>query len=250
MKIVKIKKIIDETPNIKTFVINEKIDFKPGQFAMLWLPGVDEKPFSFMDKDKFTIARVGDFTNKMFKLKEGDKIGIRGPYGSYFKPYGEKILAVAGGVGAVPIMSFVREYKDLDITVILGARTEKELLFREEFNKYCNLEVCTDDGSCGYKGFTTDKLKEILKKDKYDLIITCGPEIMMKKVFDISNKHNIPIQASLERYMKCAIGICGICCIGEFTVCKDGPVFTGEQLKLLEEFGNYKRDASGKKIKF
>ncbi|WP_423793092.1 dihydroorotate dehydrogenase electron transfer subunit [Methanocaldococcus indicus] len=248
--ICKIKKIIDENERVKTFVIDKKFNFKPGQFAMLWIPGVDEKPFSFLSEDSFTIAKVGPFTEKLFSLKEGDIIGVRGPYGSYFKPYGDKILAVAGGIGAVPIMSFVEFYKDLDITVILGARTKKELLFLDRFEKYANLVVCTDDGSYGYKGFTTDKMEDILKNEKFDLVITCGPEVMMKKVFEISLKYNIPIQASLERYMKCGIGICGHCCIDEFTVCKEGPVFSGEQLKLMKEFGKFKRTNSGKKIYF
>jgi dihydroorotate dehydrogenase electron transfer subunit len=87
----------------------------------------------------------------------------------------------------------------------------------------------------------------MLNEHKFDSVITCGPEIMMKKLLEMSGK--IPFQASLERYMKCGFGICGQCCIGKgLRVCKDGPVFDGETLKNIEEFGTYKRDASGKKI--
>ena len=97
----------------------------------------------------------------------------------------------------------------------------------------------------------TKKIKILKENKKFDLIITCGPEIMMKKVVDIANKYNIPVQVSLERYMKCGIGICGQCCVDDegLCVCKDGPVFWGDKLKYISEFGKYKRDASGKIIK-
>ena len=248
--IVKIKEIIQESPTVKTIVLNKKIKFKPGQFAMLWLPGVDEKPFSFLDSNKFAIAKVGEFTKKIHELKEGDILGVRGPYGSYFKPYGDKILAVAGGIGGAPILPAVKEFsKKAEITAILGFRCKDEILFLEEFKKYCHeLIVCTDDGSFGYKGFTTDKMRELNLRD-FDLIITCGPEIMMKKVVDLSP---IPVQVSMERYMKCGIGICGQCCVDSegLCVCKDGPVFDSFQLKYIKEFGLYKRDECGRKVRF
>ncbi|WP_456419987.1 dihydroorotate dehydrogenase electron transfer subunit [Methanocaldococcus infernus] len=247
--IVKVKEVIKESSTVKTIVINKKIKFKPGQFAMLWLPGVDEKPFSFLDEDKFAIAKVGEFTKKMHELKEGDILGVRGPYGSYFKLYGDRVLAIAGGVGSAPILPAVKEFsKKAEITTILGARCKEELLFVEEFEKYSNeLILCTDDGSCGFKGYTTEKLRE-LKLESYDLIITCGPEIMMKKVLELSP---IPVQVSMERYMKCGIGICGQCCVDDqgLCVCKDGPVFNSFQLKYIKEFGKYKRDECGRKVR-
>ncbi len=250
--ICRIKEIIEESPTVKTFIIDKDFDFKPGQFAMLWLPGVDEKPFGFSSKNSFSVARVGNFTKKMHELKEGDIIGVRGPYGTYFEPIGDKVLAVAGGIGAAPIVTAVEEFskQGIEITTILGARSKEELLFLDRFKKSGRLEICTDDGSFGFKGFTTEKMKEILKEERFDLIITCGPEIMMKKVVDIANEYNIPVQVSMERYMKCGIGICGQCCVDDegLCVCKDGPVFWGDKLKFIKEFGKYKRDASGKKI--
>ena len=111
--------------------------------------------------------------------------------------------------------------------------------------------LCTDDGSVGYQGFTTGKLEELLREDsEFDLIITCGPELMMKKVVEIGERYNIPVQVSLERYMKCGIGLCGQCALDEegLCVCRDGPVFWGDRLKYISEFGKYKRDESGSKV--
>ncbi|EHP89637.1 dihydroorotate dehydrogenase electron transfer subunit [Methanotorris formicicus] len=251
--ICKIKEIITESPSVKTFIIDRDFDFKPGQFAMLWIPEVDEKPFGFSTKTGFSIAKVGNFTAKMHELQEGDLIGVRGPYGTYFEPLGDRILAVAGGIGGAPIIAAVEEFakQGIEIKTIIGARTKEELLFLDRFENCGELEICTDDGSYGFHGFTTQKMSEILKEEKFDLIITCGPEIMMKKVVEIANEYNIPVQVSMERYMKCGIGICGQCCVDDegFCVCKDGPVFWGDKLKFITEFGKYKRDASGSIIK-
>jgi dihydroorotate dehydrogenase electron transfer subunit len=109
--------------------------------------------------------------------------------------------------------------------------------------------VSTDDGSKGYKGFASGLAKDVLKKEKIDAVFTCGPEPMMKTL--LSRCNTIPFQASLERYMKCSIGICGQCCVGKgLRVCLDGPIFDGKTLKKVEDFGIYRRDAAGRKIPF
>lgn len=116
-------------------------------------------------------------------------------------------------------------------------------------NTGANILISTEDGSKGFKGLITQLTRKTLKGIKFDMILTCGPEIMMKKIFDISEE--IPFQASLERYFKCGIGICGQCCIGMgLRVCKDGPIFDKKTLKNIEDFGVFKRDSSGKKVKF
>ena len=108
--------------------------------------------------------------------------------------------------------------------------------------------ISTDDGSKGFKGLASDMAKELINKNNFDSIITCGPELMMKNLLELCP--DVPFQASLERYMKCGIGICGQCCIGEgLRVCVEGPVFYGEMLRNIKDFGVFKRDASGKKIK-
>jgi len=255
-KVVKIIETINETSDIKTikFEYSEKTD--PGQFFMIWIPNVDEIPMSVSYIDEkikgITFKRIGDASNALFKLKVGDKIGVRGPYGNGFKLHGKKLLFVAGGTGIAMIAPSVESAitNKKKTTIILGARNKNELFFENRIKK-CGAEllVCTDDGSKGFKGFVTDLAKDIIPKNKFDLILTCGPEKMMKKLFEISKK--ISFQASLERYMKCGFGICGQCCVGEgLRVCKEGPVFDEKTLKKIEDFGIFKRDAAGRKVKF
>ena len=251
--ICEIKEIVVETPTVKTFILDRKFKFMPGQFAMLWLPGVDEKPFGYSSDRSFTVTKVGRFTETMHNLKEGDLIGVRGPYGTSFEPLGDRILGVAGGIGVVPVVTAMEEFsrKGFEVTTILGARSKEELLFIDRFKRCGELFLCTDDGSLGYRGFTTERLEELLKGDgEFDLIITCGPELMMKKVVDIGDRYGIPVQVSLERYMKCGIGLCGQCALDDegLCVCRDGPVFWGDRLKYISEFGRYKRDESGSKV--
>ncbi|HIQ32032.1 MAG TPA: dihydroorotate dehydrogenase electron transfer subunit [Methanothermococcus okinawensis] len=252
-QICEIEEIVVETPSVKTFILDRKFKFRPGQFAMVWLPGVDEKPFGYSSERSFTVARVGRFTQAMHNLKEGDLIGVRGPYGTSFEPLGDRILGVAGGIGAVPVVTAMEEFsrRGFEVTTILGARSKEELLFVERFRRCGELLICTDDGSLGFHGFTTDRLEGLLREDNnYHLIITCGPELMMKKVVDIGEKYGIPVQASLERYMKCGIGLCGHCALDPegLCVCRDGPVFWGDKLKYISEFGRYRRDGSGSRM--
>ena len=98
-------------------------------------------------------------------------------------------------------------------------------------------------------GLATDAAEQLLEKERFDMIYTCGPEEMMYKMFMLAERYETPIQASLERLMRCAIGICGSCVLGKFRVCKDGPVFSGEQLReVKEEFGQFKRGGTGQRI--
>lgn len=255
-KITKIKKIKKENSNVKTLFFNIPKETDPGQFFMIWVPNIDEIPMSISYIENvtkgITFKRVGDSTNELFKLKVGDKIGIRGPYGNGFKIKGKKILFVGGGTGIATIAPTVENAvnKNIFTTVVLGVKNKKELFFEDRLkNCEVDIKISTDDGSKGQKGFATDIAKEFIEKENFDSIITCGPEIMMKKLFDISK--DIPFQASLERYMKCGIGICGQCCIGKgLRVCKEGPVFDRKTLKNIEDFGVFKRDASGRIINF
>jgi len=241
--------IKDESPSVKTYFLDKDFDFKPGQFAMVWVPGVNEKPFGFSGKNSISVAKVGEFTKFMHNLKKGDLLGIRGPYGSNFENLGDKILAVAGGIGSAPVISAVEEFSksNASVTSIIGGRTKDELLFLDRFEKCGNVYACTDDCSFGFGGFTTEKMEELLSIEKFDMVITCGPEIMMKKVIAIAEKYNVPVQVSLERYMKCGIGICGQCAVDDegLCICKDGPVFWNDKISFVSEFGKYKRDASG-----
>jgi dihydroorotate dehydrogenase electron transfer subunit len=112
-----------------------------------------------------------------------------------------------------------------------------------------NIYPCTDDGSFGFEGFATDCTVDLLKDSTYDYAFVCGPEIMMKGLFDILEDAKIPAQYSLERYMKCALGVCGQCCVDDegWRICVEGPVFENDKISKITEFGKYRRDASGAK---
>jgi dihydroorotate dehydrogenase electron transfer subunit len=142
---------------------------------------------------------------------------------------------------------------ETEVTLVNAARTQSELIFQREFegikNAKFTLEVATDDGSLGFKGFATEIVETILDEHEFDRLYTCGPEIMMAGLYYMALKKKIRFQASLERFMKCGCGICGTCAVdptGQL-VCRDGPVFTGEQLAKLTDFGKYHRDAVGMK---
>ncbi|MEA2036775.1 MAG: dihydroorotate dehydrogenase electron transfer subunit [Nanoarchaeota archaeon] len=255
-KVYKVKEVIRENDKAVSIILNGKINYKPGQFIMLWLPGVDEKPFavSYLTKSIFgvTIEAKGIFTKKISKVKKGTKVGIRGPYGNGFS-FKNNSIVVAGGLGMAPSLSLIKKIKNT--TVIQGAKSKEYLLFlknkkiKEIIEKNNNKIIyCTDDGSYGIHGFTTDILKEIINK-KTNLVYTCGPEIMMKRVFEICEKNKIEYQASLERFCKCGLGICGSCAINDQLVCKDGPVFNSKQIRKLTELGKFARLKSGRKVK-
>ena len=252
--ITKIIETVEENHDVKTIRFNHPENPKPGQFYMIWIPGVDEIPMSVsytQNPRGITFKKVGKATKKLFNFKKGEKIGIRGPYGTGFKIKGKKILFVAGGTGIATITPTVElaTAKGVKSTVILGVKTKKELFFEKRLKKLdVELYVTTDDGSKGYKGLATDLAEDILSKKKFNQVLTCGPEIMMKKLLELCKKTDF--QASLERYMKCGFGLCGQCCIGNgLRVCREGPVFDGETLSKISDFGLYKKDATGKKVK-
>lgn len=253
-EVTEILKSKKEAKDTKTYWFKHPKEINPGQFYMIWIPDVDEIPMSvsYIENDVkgITFRKVGEATKALYNFKKGDKIGIRGPFGNGFKIKKGKSLFVGGGTGIAMIAPTVEKAvaKNIDATVILGAKNKEEMFFEDRVKKSeAELHICTDDGSLGEKSLATERTNEIIKEKEFSTVYTCGPEVMMKKLFDMCK--NVAFQASLERYMKCGVGLCGQCCIGEgLRVCKEGPVFEGETLKTFEEFGRYKRDASGKKI--
>jgi len=243
---VSILRVRKETSLIRTFVFERSFVFSPGQFVMVWVPGVDEIPMALSSENTITVQKTGDATSTMFNLGKGDKLGIRGPFGNGFTK-GEKLLAIAGGVGAAPLLPLARA--DSVMTLLLGARTEKELLFVDQLDECTDVLIATDDGSLGLHGFVTSLLDD-LNISIYDRIAVCGPEVMMRAVLARVEEKGIAhkTEFSLHRYMKCGVGVCGSCCIDPsgLRVCRDGPVFPGDLL-LKSEFGHYMRDASGRK---
>jgi dihydroorotate dehydrogenase electron transfer subunit len=138
----------------------------------------------------------------------------------------------------------------------MAAKTKNELLYVDELERLVgdgfDVQLATDDGSAGFKGIATDAVREIFQNARYDTIYTCGPELMMAKLHMFAKEMGINIQASLERFMKCGCGICGTCALDSTgdLVCVEGPVFTGDRLNTIEEFGKYHRDSTGVKIQF
>lgn len=234
---VRILKIDQETPKVKNFFLDTTIDAKPGQYVMVWIPRVGEKPFAIGKPSPvlLSIARVGLFTEKIHKLKVGDKMTFRGPYGSSFTPKGKRILLVGGGYGMVPLCFIALQTpkaRRKQIVVVIGARTKSDLVFVSKFkNLGCKVEVSTDDGSVGFKGFSTDLAKTLLDKEKFDSVATCGPNPMMKKVAQMCDERKIYCQVSVETHFKCGgLGLCGECSFSGRIVCKEGPVFAGRVL--------------------
>jgi dihydroorotate dehydrogenase electron transfer subunit len=244
---VEITGVKTETKDIKTFFFDYTYDFIPGQYVMIWIRGIDEIPMSLSYANGITVRRVGDATSALFALDVGDSLGIRGPYGNGFHLSKRPVLLIAGGLGAAPLAALA-EILENETTTILGARTKDELLFLERFKSSGKLLVATEDGSAGHKGVAIDLLERVTD---FNEIVSCGPEKMMRRVLDYATAFGVQSQFSLHRYIKCGVGLCGSCCIDPsgLRVCSDGPVFTGVQLKG-SEFGEYMRDAAGKKVMF
>jgi dihydroorotate dehydrogenase electron transfer subunit len=244
-ELVEIIEVRDETPRHKTYTLDVTVNAVPGQFCMLWIPGLDEKPMSFSglrSEVKVTVKKVGEFTGELFKMTEGDEIGFRGPYGSGFTPAGGNVCVVGGGCGIAPLAPLADK---VDGTAIIAAKSRDELMFTGEFREEgFNVIISTDDGSAGVKGMAHQVLGGLLESERFSCVYTCGPEIMMKKVLDLCIQHGVECQLSLERYVKCGIGVCGSCTIAGMRVCVEGPVFEGSQLAGTE-FGVYTRDACG-----
>jgi dihydroorotate dehydrogenase electron transfer subunit len=259
-KIVKIKRVITESSTVKTYIFDWEVTNEiPGHFMMVW-NFKDEKPMSLSLVDPFkkeigiSIRNVGEFTDQVHKLKKGDKLGLRGPYGRGFHISGSKVLAVGGGIGMAPIVAFTEKASKMgiEVHVVSAASTLNELLFSDRIHKSgAKLLTCTDDGSHGFCGFGTDLAENALAEENYDMVVSCGPEIMMKKLLKLLEIFKVPGQFSLERYMKCGMGLCGQCCVDDqgWRICVEGPVFWTDELRLITEFGEYKRDSSGIKHK-
>jgi NAD(P)H-flavin reductase len=258
----KLEKVITETGNIKTFVLKpeEDIGFLAGQFMMVTVPGKGEAPFTpssdphVKDTIEFTIMKAGATTSILHSMKEGEVIGLRGPFG---KPYpiqsfhGKDIYVIGGGVGLAPLrallLSLSHELEHLNkIEVRFGARTPNDFSYKtqiEQWRKWkkTNFVMTVDAGDPSWKGnvgLVTTILKEGDVDIKNAVAILCGPPIMMKfanaRLLDMGFAHN-SIFLSMEKNMSCGVGKCFKCNLGKHLCCKDGPVFTWDQIKDIPE---------------
>jgi len=260
-----IKKIIIETPMIKTFCFEHKLKSRAGQFIMLWIPGVGQKPFSVgYDNDKefhLTVFQRGHVTAKLFALQVGDNVGIAGPYGTTFTAKNNaNYIMVAGGYGVAPLRFLAERVSLLTNTTIdfcLGSRNQESLILEKNLQKIVRLRlhIATNNGSKGYHGNVTDLLPSLIEsvhnvKDKRKIMVAvCGPELMEKKVLDICNRYQTQCEISIERYIKCGVGICGQCAVDGLGIClcQEGPVVSRRVANKVTEFGRYARDNRGLK---
>lgn len=250
--VVRIKSVEQTNKYSKTIRFDWDVEARPGQFIMVWAPDMDEIPLSLssVDAEKaITFKIIGKDTECLAGKKAGDMLRVRGPYGNGYDLSAKRILVVGGGIGIAPITP-VLKMKDVD--AVFAARDAAEVSYADPIGKeLCkNHWICTDDGSMGEHCNAVEMVRKVMADHEYDMIIACGPEIMLFFLLKYCNEADIPCQMSLERYMKCGCGVCGACMVDGHRVCKDGPVFTREQINAMKDFGNGRRDASGAYISF
>ena len=236
------------------------LDSEPGQFIMLRLP---DQPVPFLRRP-FSIHRlikkndriegiellyrvVGTGTEKLSRCKVGDYVDIVGPLGAGFSVSDSyrRIFIVGGGIGIAPLLflALTLNEKGVDLscsTLFLGGRTKDDILCKNDFaGLKLRVQIITDDGSSGEKGFVTDLLERGIKEKKPDIICACGPFAMLESVARIAATYSVPCQISIETIMACGIGACLGCAVesknvsGKYLhVCMDGPVFDANMLKI------------------
>lgn len=258
---------LDETPDVKTFrvVLQDPaamaaFRFEPGQVAQLSVFGTGESTFVICSPPtrreylQFSVMRVGELTHRLHTLKAGDPVGLRGPLGNHF-PYrdmrGKDIVFIGGGLGLAPLRTLLLFMLDNradygTITLVYGARTPEHLCFKDELKDWAargdlrvELTVDTPDkGWTGRTGVVPAVLTDLAVRPENAVAVTCGPPIMIRFTIQALTQLGFAdeqIVTTLERRMKCGIGLCGRCNIGEKFVCVDGPVFTQAQLKELPQ---------------
>jgi NAD(P)H-flavin reductase len=257
-----IVEIVHEAPNVSTYWLQfvdkhlqEGFHFKAGQFNMLLVPGLGEAAISISSdiedsrRIAHTIRIAGNVTTAISRMNVGDVLGVRGPFGSWWcleDCLGRDVVIAAGGIGLPPIrpvlyyiMHHRREFGR--VVVLYGARTPNDLQFTSEYKTWqeagIELDITVDRGDdnwTGRVGVVPILFYNTRIDPKNTVILTCGPEIMIRFVIFEALARRVPperIFVSLERNMKCGIGSCGHCQIGPFFVCKDGPVFSFDQLQ-------------------
>ncbi len=258
----KVKKVVKENYRVSSFELDcDMPHAMPGQFIMVWLPGVGEKPMSIGNNFPLTIsvANVGKVSEAICSMTPGSLISFRGPLGNGFAmpSKAKKILVVGGGYGIVPMyfLSKAAAESKIDAVAVIGGRNIKDIIYEKHLFAVCKeVFATTDDGSGGRKGNVMVELEELLGKgpraQKFDCVYACGPERMMAAVAKLCAQHRIQCQVSVERYMKCGTGVCGSCVVDGKCTCTDGPVFDGAIALTFSEFGKSHRDASGVKHEY
>lgn len=225
----RVRKVYDENYRTKTIELDARVAGEPGQFAMLWLPGLDEKPFSIRDIDPltFTIAAVGPFSRAVHRFEGGERIWFRGPYGKPFRLEGHDHVLVGGGYGVAPMLFLGRRALERGdrVRAVVGARDAKDLLLIDALREagIVTFET-TEDGSVGTHGRVTEVIAPMMDKDRPSALYACGPHGMLDALAGLCAKAEVPAQLSWEAYMRCGVGICGSCEHEGLLLCADGPV--------------------------
>lgn len=257
-----LEEVIEESPLIKTFVLipDEEFIFRTGQFIELSVEGVGEAPFTpsssplVTDRLEVTVMKAGYVTGIMHELKPGAVMGIRGPYGRGYpvtRFSGKEVLILGGGCGLAPIRSllFTLEHMKADLEKVIlcyGSKTPADCIYKplfsrlnsiDKFEAYRTVDV-TDDEWEGPVGVATKLLDNVRVNIDNSVAVVCGPPIMMKfgtiRLLEMGYRDD-QIYLSMEKNMSCGLGKCGHCMMGEFFVCKDGPVFTYDEIKHSPE---------------
>lgn len=220
---------------------------QPGQFVHLRVPAhILRRPISIAEIDRMqgTIRIIyeirGEGTKILADLKAGDMADVLGPLGHGYTllDSDKKCVVVGGGIGVPPLLAVAKHY-GANAAAIIGFRSAQAAILENDFKSAgAKTIVCTDDGTMGQKGFVTNALEELLRSETPDMICACGPMVMLRKVTEIAKSHGIPCEISLEERMACGVGACLGCackinrngkeCV--LHVCKDGPVFPGEEV--------------------
>ncbi|MEM1559572.1 MAG: dihydroorotate dehydrogenase electron transfer subunit [Candidatus Bathyarchaeia archaeon] len=256
-RIVRIVRRVDECLDTVSLYMHNPFssDPIPGQFTMIWIPGVDEIPLSISYMDScilgVTVRGVGEATRILCSLQPGDTIGVRGPLGRGFTIVKGRSLVVGGGVGVAPLRYLIYRLIDVgvDTYVVFGFRDKLHTIYLEEMEKLSvegriKLCIATEDGSYGFKATAYDIASRILD-ESFDMVYVCGPEELIRRILVLCVEKDLPMEASIEGYMKCGMGVCGSCVRGAYLVCRDGPVFDRDKLLEIGEIGLRRRRASG-----
>lgn len=234
------------------------LDYSPGQFLMVGLPGFGEAPISIASAPghgetlEVCVRAVGNLTNALHRLKKGDTVWVRGPFGRGFdlgELKGKDLLFIAGGIGIVPMRSLVKAVLASGgfrrLTLVYGARTPEEMLFKDEIIEWkgsgvdVRLTIDTPHPDwLGPVGVVTTVIPDLQIKKDNTVAVVIGPPVMYKFVIVMLGKKHLgpeDILVSLERRMKCGLGKCGHCQINSLYVCQDGPVFRVSELKGMPE---------------
>jgi NAD(P)H-flavin reductase len=262
-----VREVAKETPDTFSLRLEPEAgangrSFQPGQFSMLWVFGIGELPISISgdpalhDRLVYTVRSVGQATHSLVNQRVGDSVGVRGPFGASWPieaARGRDVIVVAGGIGLAPlrpvIYQVLQNRKDYGRLVILyGGRSPRDLLYRKELATWARhrenqVLVTVDYGGLswrGHVGVVTTLFKYARLEPHRSVAMVCGPEIMMRFVMRELITQGLSrddIYLSMERNMKCAVGLCGHCQYGPYFICKDGPIFRYEQMRpLLEKY--------------